>query len=71
VGTIATSKEIASSLFDNKRRNTMQGNFFTARWNNVITIIFGIVALIYILISLIAGVSIGSFIGLVAIIGST
>ena len=48
----------------------MQGNFFTARWNSIITIAFGIVALVYIAVSLIAGVSIGSFIGLVVIIGS-
>ena len=49
----------------------MQGKFFTTYWNNVISIAFGIVALVYITVSLIAGVSTGSFFGLVVIIGST
>ena len=49
----------------------MQGNFFTARWNNIISITLGIVALLFIVISLIAGVGIGSFIGLVVMGGST
>ena len=60
-----------SGSLDKYQKNVMQGNFFTARWNNIITIVFGIVALLYILISLIAGVSTGNFIGLVVIIGST
>jgi hypothetical protein len=49
----------------------MQGSFFTARWNNIISIALGIVALLFIMISLTVGVSIGSMIGLVVIMGST
>jgi len=49
----------------------MQGNLFSAYWNNVISIAFGIIAVIYITATLIAGVSTGSFIGLVVIVSST
>ena len=68
MGTIFASQEIA---FFYLRRNSMQGKFLTAYWNNMISIAFGIVASVYITVSLIVGVNTGSFIGLVVIIGST
>jgi hypothetical protein len=49
----------------------MKSNFFTAYWNSVITVALGIVALFFIMVFLNVGVSIGSFIGLVVIVGGT
>ena len=49
----------------------MQKSFLTARWNNLISIAFGLVALVYITVSLFVGVNTGIFFGLVAVIGIT
>ncbi len=46
-------------------------NFFSARWNNIISIVLGIAALIVFIAYLVAGVSVTSFIVLVVIGGVT
>ena len=46
-------------------------NFFSARWNNIISIVLGIAALIVFIVSLITGVSVTSFIVLVVVGGVT
>ena len=53
------------------RRNTMKGNFFTARWNNIMSIALGLVTAVYVIVVLIAGVGTASFIGLIVIGGIT
>ena len=47
----------------------MAGNFLTARWNNIFSIVLGLVAVIYFIAVLITGVGITSFIALVVIGG--
>ena len=49
----------------------MTSNFFTARWNNIVSIALGLVAAIYVIVVLIAGVGTASFIGLIVIGGIT
>jgi len=49
----------------------MTGNFLTARWNNIFSIVLGLVAAIYVIIVLTTTVlgDVASFIGLVVIGG--
>ncbi len=47
----------------------MEGNFVTARWNNILSIGLGLVVLFFFIAVLITGVGTASFIGLVVIGG--
>ncbi len=52
-----------------RRGNIIKGNFLTVRWNNLFSIALGVVAAIYVIAVLIAGVGTASFIGLIVIGG--
>jgi hypothetical protein len=49
----------------------MTASFFTARWSNRVSITLGLVAVIYVIAVLVAGVGTAGFIGLVVIGGVT
>jgi len=54
-----------------RRRNTIEGNFVTVRFNNIFSIVLGLVAAIYFIVVLTSTVlgDTASFIGLVVIGG--
>ena len=54
-----------------RRRNTIEGNFVTVRFNNIFSIVLGLVAAIYFIVVLTSTVlgDAASFIGLVVIGG--
>ena len=51
----------------------MEGNFLTARWNNMLSIALGLVAAVYVIVVLIITMlgDVASFIGLIVIGGVT
>lgn len=55
------------------RRNTIKGSFLTARWSNILSIVLGLVAAIYVIVVLTSTVlgDAASFIGLIVIGGIT
>lgn len=49
----------------------MEGKFLTVRWNNMVSIGLGLVAVIYVIVVVITGVGTAGFIGLIVIGGVT